>query len=118
VRGGFKSTPGVGARALYLEPGPLGPDEVLASVPTALYVQSVSGLHSGTNPVSGDFSVGAEGLMVRDGELAEPVREVTIASTLQRILLDVGEIGADLTWLPGGGAGLTLLVTEMTMSGE
>ena len=118
VRGGFKSTPGVGARALYLEPGSLGPDELLASVPMALYVQSVSGLHSGTNPVSGDFSVGAEGLMVRDGELAEPVREVTIASTLQRILLDVGEIGSDLIWLPGGGAGMTLLVTEMTMSGE
>ena len=87
-------------------------------MPGALYVQSVSGLHSGTNPVSGDFSVGAEGLMVRDGQLAEPVREVTIASTLQRILLDVGEIGSDLTWLPGGGAGMTLLVTEMTMSGE
>jgi PmbA protein len=84
----------------------------------ALYVQSVSGLHSGTNPVSGDFSVGAEGLMVRDGALAEPVREVTIASTLQRILLDLGQIGSDLTWLPGGGAGMTLLVTEMTMSGE
>jgi PmbA protein len=118
VRGGFKSTPGVGARALSLEPGPHGPDEILASVPEALYVQSVSGLHSGTNPVSGDFSVGAEGLMVRGGALAEPVREVTIASTLQRILLDVGEIGSDLTWLPGGGAGMTLLVTEMTMSGE
>jgi PmbA protein len=90
----------------------------MASVPEAFYVQSVSGLHSGTNPISGDFSVGAEGLMVRDGQLAEPVREVTIASTLQRILLDVGEIGSDLTWLPGGGAGMTLLVTEMTMSGE
>jgi PmbA protein len=118
VRGGFKSTPGVGARALYLEPGTRAPDEILASVPSALYVQAVSGLHSGTNPVSGDFSVGAEGLLVRDGELAEPVREVTIASTLQRMLLDVGEVGADLTWLPGGAAGVTLLVNEMTMSGE
>jgi len=118
VRGGFKSTPGVGARALYLEPGPRAPEEILASAPGALYVQAVSGLHSGTNPVSGDFSVGAEGLMVRDGELAEPVREITIASTLQRILLDVGDIGSDLTWLPGGGAGMTLLVTDMTMSGE
>jgi PmbA protein len=118
VRGGFKSTPGVGARALHLEPGSLGPDEILASVPAAFFVQAVSGLHSGTNPVSGDFSVGAEGLLVRGGELAEPVREVTIASTLQRILLDVGEVGSDLTWLPGGGAGMTLLVTEMTMSGE
>ena len=117
VRSGFKSAPGVGARALHLDPGRLTPDEVLASVPEALYVQSVSGLHSGTNPVSGDFSVGVEGLMVRDGAFAEPVREVTIASTLQRILLDVEQVGADLTWLPGGAAGVTLLVGEMTMSG-
>jgi PmbA protein len=90
----------------------------MAAVDVGVLVTSMAGLHSGVNPVSGDFSVGVEGLMVRDGALAEPVREVTIASTLQRILLDVGEIGADLTWLPGGGAGLTLLVSEMTMSGE
>ncbi len=118
VRGGFKSVPGAGARALALEPGLCSPEEILAAVPEALYIQSVSGLHSGTNPVSGDFSVGAEGLMVRDGAFAEPVREITIASTLPRILLDIGEVGSDLTWLPGGGAGQTLLVTEMTMSGE
>jgi PmbA protein len=117
VRAGFKSTPGVGARALHLEPGALAPEEILASVPEALYVQSVSGLHSGTNPVSGDFSVGAEGLIVRDGAFAEPVREVTIASTLQRILLELEQVGADLTWLPGGAAGMTLLIGEMTMSG-
>lgn len=113
---GFKSTPAVGARALHLRPGAKSPDAILASVPEALYVQSVSGLHSGTDPVSGDFSVGAEGLMVRDGAFAEPVREVTIASTLQRMLLDVAEVGSDLTWLPGG-SGLTLLLSDMTMSG-
>ena len=118
LRGGFKSVPGVGARALFLEPGAMAPDAIMAAVPEALYVQSVSGLHSGTNPVSGDFSVGAEGLVVRDGGFAEPVREITIASTLQRMLLDVVEVGADLTWLPGGGAGQTVLVSEMTMSGE
>jgi PmbA protein len=78
----------------------------------------VSGLHSGTNPISGDFSVGAEGLMVRDGALAEPVREVTIASTLPRMLHDVVEIGADRTWLPGGAAGMTLLVDGMSVSGS
>ncbi len=118
VRGGFKSTPGVGARALHLVPGSLSPDEILASVPEALFVQSVSGLHSGTNPVSGDFSVGAEGLMVRGGSLAEPVREVTIASTLQRMLHDIVHVGADLRWLPGGAAGMTLLIGEMSMSGN
>jgi PmbA protein len=117
VRGGFKSTPGVGVRALRLEPGTKSPDELLAVFPEALYVQSVSGLHSGTNPISGDFSVGAEGLMVRKGAYAEPVREATIASTLQRMLLDIVEVGSDLTFLPGSAAGVTLLLREMTMSG-
>jgi PmbA protein len=115
---GYASTPGVGARALRFAPGAKTAAEVLGAVPEALYVQSVSGLHSGTNPVSGDFSVGAEGLMVRDGHLAEPVREITVASTLPRMLQDVVEVGADLTWLPGGTAGVTLLVAEMTMAGS
>jgi PmbA protein len=117
VRGGFKTPPGVGARALHLVPGALGAEEILASVDHGLYVQSVSGLHSGTNPVSGDFSVGAIGLVIRDGALAEPVREVTIASTLQRILHDITVVGADLTWLPGGAAGMTLLLADMSVSG-
>lgn len=114
---GYGSTPAVGARALHLVPGTRSVTEVMAAVPEALYVQSVSGLHSGTNPVSGDFSVGAEGLMVRDGAFAEPVREITVASTLPRMLQDIAAIGSDLTWLPGGTAGLTLLVADMTMAG-
>lgn len=118
VRGGYASTPGTGARALTLTPGAMTPDEILAKAGTALYVQSVSGLHSGTNPVSGDFSVGADGLMVRDGSLAEPVREITIASTLPRMLQDIVEVGSDLTWLPGGAAGMTLLVAGMAVSGS
>src|SRR5690606_29904620 len=98
VRGGYASTPATGARALSLTPGTMSPDELLRAAGTAVYVQSVSGLHSGTNPVSGDFSVGAEGLMVRDGELAEPVRELTIASTLPRMLRDVVAVGSDRVW--------------------
>jgi PmbA protein len=118
VRGGYASAPGTGARALTLVPGSRSPDEILARAGEALYVQSVSGLHSGTNPISGDFSVGAEGLMVRNGSYAEPVREVTIASTLPRMLNGVVEIGADHTWLPGGAAGMTLLVDGMAVSGS
>ena len=118
IRGGFKSPPGVGARALYVVPGELSPGEIMASVPEALYVQTVSGLHSGTNVVSGDFSVGADGLMVRGGELAEPVREITIASTIQRMLHDIVQVGNDLRWLPGGGAGMTVLIGDMSIAGS
>jgi PmbA protein len=114
---GFTSTPGVGVRALRLVPGEHTPEQIMASVPEALYVQSMSGLHSGTNPISGDFSVGAEGLMVRGGAFAEPVREVTVASTLQRMLLDLADIGSDLTFLPGAVAGMTVLLSDMTLSG-
>jgi len=118
VRGGFSGTPSAGCRALVLTPGTKSAEEVLALVGDGLYVQSVTGIHSGVNPVSGDFSVGAEGLMIRNGSLAEPVREVTVASTLQRMLQSVVAIGSDLRWLPGVAAGQTLAIGDMQLSGD
>ncbi len=118
VRAGFKSTPGVGARALTLEPGRLGQEDLIAAVDQGILVQSVTGMHSGVNATTGDFSVGVQGLMIRGGELAEPVREATVASTLQRMLVDVSAVGADREWLPGGAAGMTLAVAGLTLSGS
>jgi PmbA protein len=117
VRSGFKSTPDVGARALALRPGSLDQDAIIASVGEGLYVDQVRGVHSGVNHVSGDFSVGAGGLMIRDGALAEPVREITIASTLQRMLQHVVAIGSDVEHLPQNATGVTLAIGEMAMSG-
>ncbi len=118
VRGGYATTPMAGCRALLLSPGTLGAQDILSEVGEALFVQSITGVHSGVNPVSGDFSVGAEGLMVRGGALAEPVREVTIASTLQRMLLSVLHVGADVEFLPGVAAGQTLAIDGMALSGS
>jgi PmbA protein len=119
VRGGFSGTPGPGCRALTLAPGPEGFDEagVLAAVGEGLFVQSMTGVHSGVNPISGDVSVGAVGLMIRDGRLAEPVREITVASTLQRMLQSVLVVGGDLEWLPGIAAGQTLAIGDLQVSG-
>jgi PmbA protein len=118
VRGGFKSTPGAGCRAVVATPGTATAAELIAGVDDGVLVQDVSGLHSGVNPVSGDLSTGAEGLRIRGGEVAEPLREFTIASTLQRLLLDVRAVGADLTWLPMSAAGLTLVIGDVSVSGE
>jgi PmbA protein len=118
VRGGYRSTPGVGSRALSLTPGDRSQEQLMADVGDGLLVQSVSGLHSGANPISGDFSVGVEGLLFRDGAPAEPVREATIASTLQRMLLDLIAVGGDLEWLPGGAAGMTLVIGDVQLSGS
>ena len=117
VRAGYKSAPGVGTRAVYLVPGELSPDEVMARMGDGLWVQSLSGLHSGVNPVSGDFSVGAEGLLFQGGELSSPVREMTIASSIQRMLQNVSCVGNDLQWLPTSAAGVTIGISEMSMSG-
>lgn len=117
TRGGFAGTPGVGALALSLVPGTRTQAELVADVDDGLLVQSVSGIHSGVNPISGDFSTGAAGLMIRGGAVAEPVREFTIASTLQRMLLDIAEVGGDLDWLPMRAAGVSLVVRDVTMSG-
>jgi PmbA protein len=114
---GISSTPSVGCQALALAPGRGSHDELVAAVDTGLYVQSMTGWHSGVNAVSGDFSVGVEGLMIRDGQLAEPVREVTVASTLQRMLLDVAAVGDDVDWLPGGTGCPTLVIADLSLSG-
>jgi len=117
VRAGFRSTPGVGARAVTLRPGDLDAEGVLAAVGEGLLVQGVIGIHSGVNAVSGDFSVGAEGVMIRGGELAEPVREMTIASSIQRMLQHVAHVGADVEWLPGPACGMTLAIDDVALSG-
>jgi PmbA protein len=118
VRGGFKSTPGVGARALTLEPGELDQEAIFAAVGDGLFVQGISGVHSGVNRVSGDFSVGAEGLMIRNGVLAEPVREITIASTIQRLLQQITAVGSDVEYLPSSAAGVSLAISDVAMGGE
>ncbi|CAB4574025.1 MAG: TldD/PmbA family protein [Actinobacteria bacterium] len=117
VRGGFKGTPGVGCLALQVVPGTRSQTELISGIQDGVLVQQVSGLHSGVNPISGDFSTGASGLLISNGQLGAPVREFTIASTLQRMLLDLVEVGGDVDWLPMRAAGVSLVIADMTMSG-
>ena len=118
IRGGFKGTPGVGCLALQLLPGGRDQDALIADVEDGVLIQSVSGLHSGVNAISGDFSAGASGLSIANGQVGGPIREFTIASTLQRMLLDVVEVGNDIDWLPMRAAGVTLVIRDVTMSGS
>ncbi|MBT4985113.1 MAG: TldD/PmbA family protein [Ilumatobacter sp.] len=117
TRGGFAGTPGVGCLAMSLVPGTRSQAELISDVDDGLLVQSVQGLHSGVNPISGDFSTGAAGLLIANGEVGAPVREFTIASTLQRMLLDIVEIGGDLDWLPMRSSGMSLVIRDITLSG-
>lgn len=118
-RGGFRSTPGVAPTNLFLEPGADGPSALLARAGRALLVQELLGVHSGANPISGDFSVGVSGVLVEGGAAGRPVREATIASTITDILGGIAAVGSDLRFFPFGGAigAPTVLVGEMTVAG-
>ena len=114
---GIKSLPMPGCTALALNPGTHDQAAIMREVGDGLLVQDVSGLHSGVDPVSGDFSVGATGVRFRNGEPAEPVREITIASTIQRMFQDIAFIGSDVTRLPMPATGLSLAIRDVSMSG-
>jgi PmbA protein len=119
-RSGYRSQPSVSASNLIVAPGELGFAELLREAGDGVLVTDVAGLHSGVNPVSGVFSVGASGRVIRDGELAEPLREFTIASDLVSMLHAVRAVGADSRWVPFGGSVKTpsLLVGAMTVAGS
>jgi PmbA protein len=116
----YNASPGVAPSNLFLDGAVVPQTEILARGEGGLYAQDVSGLHSGTNPVSGEFSVGATGLWIRGGALDEPVREVTVSSTLLEILLGITALGSDRRFFPfeGSLAGATALVAEMTVAGS
>jgi PmbA protein len=116
-RGSFKSTPGISAHNLFLEPGDLDQAGLLSRAGEGLLVQDVSGVHSGANPITGDFSVGVSGLLFRDGQLAEPVREATVAAHLLDILKGIDAVGSDLRFTTGSIGGSSLLIGEMTVAG-
>jgi PmbA protein len=99
-------------------PGDRSQTELIAGIDDGVLINSVQGLHSGVNPISGDFSTGASGVLIADGELSAPVREFTIASTLQRMLLDIAEVGNDVDWLPMRAAGVSLVIRDVMMSGS
>jgi PmbA protein len=119
-RGGYRSQPSVAASNLIVAPGTLDFGGLLREAGDGVLVTDVAGLHSGVNPVSGDFSVGASGRAIRGGELAEPLREFTIASDLVSMLRAVRAAGTDARWVPFGGSVSTpsLLIEAMTVAGS
>ena len=111
---GLAGAPGIGCGNLFLEPGPLAPEEIIADVSAGLYVTGLMGF--GTNLVTGDYSRGATGLWIDNGQLTHAVEEVTIAGNLAEMLRNIVAIGYDLGFR-GSVASPTLRIDGMTIAG-
>jgi len=112
---GLAGTPGIGCGNLYLEAGSVSPEEILKSVPKGLYVTGLMGF--GVNIVTGDYSRGATGLWIENGELTHAVEEVTVAGNLTSMLQEITAIGSDLTFRSSVAAP-TLRIDGMTVAGS
>jgi PmbA protein len=119
ARSSYRSAPSVAPSNLVLEAGDASLGDLLAEAAGGVYVTEVAGLHSGVNPVTGRFSVGASGHRVDGGRLAGPLREFTIAGDLVELLGDVRAVGAEARWVPFGGSvrSVPMLVGELAIGG-
>src|SRR5438874_6732706 len=112
---GLAGNPGVGSGNFFLQPGAKSAEQIIRDVPDGLYVTEFLGF--GVNLVTGDFSRGATGLWIKNGELTFPVEEITVAGNLREMFNHISEIGNDLEFR-GSVACPTIRVDGMTVAGE
>lgn len=115
-RGSFRSLPSVGTSNFILLGGKNSPDQLRSEIEKGFYVTEVMGMHT-ANPISGDFSLGASGLMIENGQLTYPVRGVTIAGNMVNFLKDIEDVGNDLRFF-GSRAAPTLRLRSLSVAGE
>jgi len=112
---GITGNAGIGPGNFFIEAGALAPADIIANIPSGLYVTELIG--GGANTVTGDYSSGAAGLWIENGKLTYPVSEITIAGAMQQMLQGIEQVGSDLEFR-GSIAAPTILIREMTISGQ
>ncbi|MBN8619646.1 MAG: TldD/PmbA family protein [Anaerolineae bacterium] len=119
ARAGHRSLPGLGPSNFYMQPGNVSREEIIAGVEKGLYVISVMQT-GGIDPVTGDCSMGANGLWIENGKIVGPVGGVTVATTLDGFLNNITQVGNDLRMVPFfGSIGVpTLRVDNVTIGGS
>lgn len=116
ARGSYKGTLEVAPSNLYLAPGERSPEAILRGLPQAAIVTEVTGLHAGANPISGDFSLQAQGFMVEGGD-RYPIHNFTVSGNFYDLLKAVSEVGSDLEWFTSCIGTPSVLVEELAIAG-
>ncbi|HZI17897.1 MAG TPA: TldD/PmbA family protein [Pyrinomonadaceae bacterium] len=114
---GYASGPSVNSTNLYMKPGKSDPKEIIKGVKEGLYLTSLPSFGQGMNSVTGDFSEGAQGFWIENGEITYPVQEITLAGNMLTLLRSVTAVGNDLSFRYGPSAAPTLLISEATVGG-
>ncbi|MBO8159230.1 MAG: TldD/PmbA family protein [Thermosyntropha sp.] len=115
-RRSFRTLPGVGTTNFMVKPGEKTPDELISDIKRGFYITEVIGMHT-ANPITGEFSVGAAGIMIENGRLTYPVKGAAIAGNLADFLKDIEGIGNDLRFY-GAKAAPTIRIKSLSIAGD
>ena len=117
-RNSYKSSISTSTTNLYVEKGNKSLEEILETVEHGVMITDVQGLHSGLNPVSGDYSLSAHGYEIEKGKIKRPVNQITIAGNFFETLMDIEEIGKDLRFGMNGVGTPSIKIKKLAVSGE
>lgn len=117
-RGSYKSNITTSTTNLYVKKGEKSLDELLNTMGSGVMITDVQGLHSGLNPVSGDFSLSAQGYLIENGKIAKPVNLITIAGNFFEVLKDIEEVGSDFRFSMNGVGSPSIRIKKLAIAGE
>ena len=115
-RGGSKM--GISPFFMSLKPGKKSQEELFKDVNDGVYITTVTGLHAGLNPQSGNFSLQSSGFLIKDGKLDKPLDVITVSGNLIDIFKDVIEVGSDVKVFPSATSCSSLLIKKIVVSGK
>lgn len=118
----FKSSVGISPSNFYINPGSVSQSDLMSDIEKGIYITGLQGLHSGANPISGEFSLQANGYLIENGTISKPVSQITIAGNYFEMLFDIVGLASDLEFsLPSGSSAYgspSLKVKSIMVSGE
>jgi len=117
AKGGYKGKIGVSHHNLYLAPGTRSLDELIASTERGILITELQGLHAGTNPTSGNFSLACLGYLIENGNISRPVNQITVSGNFYDLLGEVEELGNDLRFI-GSCTSPSLKIASLSISGS
>ena len=121
-KAGYASSVGIRPFTMYLAPGDLTEEELLAKAGNGVFINSLGGLHAGANPISGDFSLQSAGFLIEDGKKTTPVKSFTVAGNFYQLLKSITAL-SDKAELPSA-TGMTafgsplVLVEGLSVAGK
>ena len=108
----------VGFSNVYIEAGDKKYDEMISGMEDGLLITSLSGLHAGVNPISGDFSLQSSGFYIKDGKIEKPVTLIVVSGNFLKMMNNIDEIGSDLELRYNGISAPSIKVKSLPVSGE